>query len=97
MIIEAVQVSLNFILLRNSVPFRSVRASELALPRDPEGLGISTFFQGLTETVLSLFRGIFSEQNSVPTLGGTVEISFQLWVYFDEPATSSNRESKKRV
>jgi hypothetical protein len=26
---------------------------------------MSTFFRGITETVLSLFRGIFSERNSV--------------------------------
>ncbi len=26
----------------------------------------STFFRGITETVLCLFRGIFSERNSVP-------------------------------
>jgi hypothetical protein len=46
-----------------SVPFR---ASELALPRNSECLGMSTFFRGITETVPSLFRGIFSERNSVP-------------------------------
>ncbi len=51
-----------------SVPFRSVsfRASELALPRNSECLGMSTFFRGITETVPSLFCGIFSERNSVP-------------------------------
>jgi hypothetical protein len=27
---------------------------------------MSTFFRGITETVPSLFRGIFSERNSVP-------------------------------
>ncbi len=50
------------------IPFRSVpfRASELALPRNSECLGMSTFFRGITETVPSLFRGIFSERNSVP-------------------------------
>ncbi len=47
----------------NFVPFR---ASELALPRNSEYLGMSTFFRGITETVPSLFRGIFSERNSVP-------------------------------
>jgi hypothetical protein len=45
------------------IPFR---ASELALPRNSECLGMSTFFRGIAETVQSLFRGIFSEQNSVP-------------------------------
>jgi hypothetical protein len=46
-----------------SVPFR---ASELALPRNSECLGMSAFFRGITETVPSIFRGIFSERNSVP-------------------------------
>jgi hypothetical protein len=51
-----------------SAEFRSVpfRASELALPRNSECLGMRAFFRGITETVPSLFRGIFSERNSVP-------------------------------
>ncbi len=50
------------------IPFHSVlfRASELALPRNLECLGMITFFRGITETILSLFRGIFLERNSVP-------------------------------
>jgi hypothetical protein len=50
------------------IPFRSVpfRASELDLPRNSECLGMSPFFRGITETIPSLFRGIFSERNSVP-------------------------------
>ena len=50
------------------IPFRSIpfRASELALPRNSECLGMRAFFRGITETVPSLFRGIFSERNSVP-------------------------------
>jgi hypothetical protein len=50
------------------IPCRSVpfRASELALPRNSECLGMRAFFRGITETVPSLFRGIFSERNSVP-------------------------------
>ncbi len=48
---------------QNSIPFR---ASELALPRNSECSGISTFFRGITETIPSLFRGICSERNSVP-------------------------------
>jgi hypothetical protein len=50
------------------IPFRSVpfRFSELALPRKSECLGMSTFFRGIRETIPSLFRGIFSERNSVP-------------------------------
>jgi hypothetical protein len=49
------------------IPFRSVpfRASELALPRNSECLGMGIFFRGITETVPSLFRRIFSERNSV--------------------------------
>jgi hypothetical protein len=34
------------------------RASELALTRSTECLGMSVFFRGITETVPSLFRGI---------------------------------------
>jgi len=50
------------------ISFRSIpfRASELALPRNSECLGMSPFFRGITETIPSLFRGIFSERNSVP-------------------------------
>jgi hypothetical protein len=50
------------------IPYRSVpfRASELALPRNSECIGMSTFFRGITEYVPSLLRGIFSEGNSVP-------------------------------
>jgi hypothetical protein len=38
----------------------------LALPRNSECLEMNAFFRGITETVPSLFRGIFSERNSVP-------------------------------
>jgi hypothetical protein len=38
----------------------------LALPRNSELLGRSAFFRGITETIPSIFRGIFSERNSVP-------------------------------
>jgi hypothetical protein len=43
------------------IPFHSVlfRASELALPRNLERLGMSAFFRGIAETVPSIFRGIF--------------------------------------
>ena len=49
------------------IPFRSLpfRASELTLPCTSKCLGMSTFFCGITKNVPSLFRGIFSEQNSV--------------------------------
>ncbi len=56
-------VKLNFFAKFRSVPFR---ASELALPRNSECLGLSTFFRWITETIPSLFRRIFSERNSVP-------------------------------
>ncbi len=57
-----------FVKLIFSVEFHSVpfRASELALPPNSECLGMRAFFRGITETIPSLFRGIFSEQNSVP-------------------------------
>jgi hypothetical protein len=57
-----------FVIFFRGIPFHSVpfRASELALPRNSECLGMSAFFRGITETVPSLFRGIFSERNSVP-------------------------------
>ncbi len=50
------------------IPLRSVpfRASELTLPYTSECLGMNTFFRGITETVPSLFHGIFPERNSVP-------------------------------
>ncbi len=50
------------------IPFRFIpfRTSELALPRKSECLGMNTFFRGITETIPSLFRGIFSERNSGP-------------------------------
>jgi hypothetical protein len=56
------------------------RASELALPRNSECLGMSTFFRGITETVPSLFRGIFSDEIPFPTLYlvGLLERSVQL-------------------
>jgi hypothetical protein len=47
------------------IPFRSVpfRVTEWTLPRHSESHGMSTLFRGITKTVPSLFRGIFSEQN----------------------------------
>ncbi len=65
-VIVAVQVPQNFIFRGISFRFVPFRASELALPRNSECLGMGTFFRGITETVPSLFRGIFSERNSVP-------------------------------
>ncbi len=43
------------------IPFRFIPfwTSELTLLRKSECLGTSTFFHGITETILSLFRGIF--------------------------------------
>jgi hypothetical protein len=67
-----------FVRLIFSAEFHSVpvpfRASELALPRNSECLGMSAFFRGITETVPSLFRGIFSERNSVPNPTSNVSI-----------------------
>ena len=67
-IIEAVRCEFRKTSFFRGIPFRSVpfRASELALPRNSECLGMSTFFRGITEIIPSLFRGIFSERNSVP-------------------------------
>jgi hypothetical protein len=73
------------------ISFRSVsfRALELALPRNSECLGMSTFFRGITETVPSLFRRIFSERNSVPNpkricpLSWSVHCSTTLYVMID--------------
>ena len=48
-----------------SVPFR---ASELALPRNSECLGMSTLFRGITESVPSLYRGIFWNEIPFQTL-----------------------------
>ncbi len=43
-----------------SVPFR---VTEWTLPKYSESHGMSTLFRGITKTVPSLFRGIFSERN----------------------------------
>jgi hypothetical protein len=65
---EAVRCEFRKTSFFRGIPFRSVpfRASELALPQNSEYLGMSTFFRGITEIIPSLFRGIFSERNSVP-------------------------------
>jgi hypothetical protein len=60
-------------ILFHSVPFG---ASELALLRNSECLGMSAFFRGITESVPSLFRRIFSERNSVVE-SRTVHAEFQ--------------------
>ncbi len=49
-----------------TVPFQASKLAKLAIPRNSERLGMSTFFRRITETVPALFRGIFSERNSVP-------------------------------
>jgi len=73
------------------IPFRSVsfRASELALPQNSECLGMSTFFRGITETVPRLFRGIFSERNSVPNPSCVESIyrSYTLCIWPDSKPT----------
>ncbi len=68
----------NLFFLWISVPFR---ASELAPPQKSECLGMSTFFRGITETIPSLFRGIFSERNSVPN---PIRGSVNPWIYIYE-------------
>jgi hypothetical protein len=55
-------VELHFFVEIYSVPFRG---SELALLRNSECLRVSTFLRKITETVPSIFHGIFSEQNFV--------------------------------
>jgi hypothetical protein len=41
---------------------------------------MSTFFRGITETVPSLFRGIFSERNSVPNPSHAPQTIFDLCI-----------------
>ncbi len=53
-------VSPNLIFSRNSVPFRT---SEWAIPRHTEFRERCTLFRGITKTIPSLFRGIFSERD----------------------------------
>ncbi len=55
-----------FVKLHNFAEFRSVsfRVTEWTLLKYSEPHGMSTLFRGITKTVPSLFRGIFSEQNS---------------------------------
>jgi hypothetical protein len=49
------------------IPFRTIPSFGIdSSAWSSKCLGISTFFRGITETVQSLFRGIFSERNSVP-------------------------------
>jgi hypothetical protein len=54
-----------FVTLIYSCHFLPFRASESTLPETLECLGMSTFFRGITKPIPSLFRGVFSEQNSV--------------------------------
>jgi hypothetical protein len=48
---------------QNSVPFCFFPSYGMTVPRHSESNGISTLFCGITKTVPSLFRGIFSERN----------------------------------
>ncbi len=54
-----------FVKLHYFAEFRSVsfRVMEWTLPKYSESHGMSTLFRGITKTVPSLFRGIFSERN----------------------------------
>ncbi len=54
----------NTIFPRNSVPFRSELRNGL-FRGIWNSVGMSTFFRGITESVPRLYRGIFSERNSV--------------------------------
>jgi hypothetical protein len=63
---RASSVKLNFFAGFRSILFRSELRNGLFRGRNSECLGMSTFFSGITEIVPSLFRGIFSERNSVP-------------------------------
>ena len=96
-IIEAVRCEFRKTSFFHGIPFRSVpfRASELALPRNSECIGMSTFFRGITEIIPSLFRGIFSERNSVPnpSLTANAEIATVLGSIL---APSDTVESKGR-
>jgi hypothetical protein len=78
--------SLNFNISRNPVPFRVM---EWTLPKYSESHGMSTLFRGMTKTIPSLFRGIFSERNfdgnpsvmlvvkdNLPRTVGTVNLVF---------------------
>ena len=93
-IIEAVGCQFRKTSFFLGIPFRSVpfRASELALPRNSECLGMSTFFRGITEIIPSLFRGIFSERNSVPNPNddNCLQIFFCLFYGFSSYLTIFN-------
>jgi hypothetical protein len=54
----------------------------LALPRDSECLGISTFFRGIMETVPRLFHGIF--RNEIPFLSLLTSFTSTNCVELDE-------------
>ncbi len=58
-------VKLHFFVEFRSVPFR---ASELALPRNSECLGMSTFFRGITEIVRVYSTEFFRNEIPFPTL-----------------------------
>jgi hypothetical protein len=64
------------------------QALELALPRNSECLRMSTFFHRITDTVLSLFRKIFSERNSDPNLKGNPNLCATAYFYGPEKANN---------
>ena len=59
-------VKLHFFVEFHSAPFRSVPSFGIDSSVILGMHRMSTFIRGITETVPSLFRGIFSERNSVP-------------------------------
>ncbi len=60
--VAVLPVPSNLIVSWNPLPFVPFRAWEWAIPRQMEFRERSTFFRGITKTVQSLFRGIFSER-----------------------------------
>ncbi len=72
----------NFIFSRNlfrSFPFRT---SEWAILRGTKFRGISIFFRGITKTVPSIFRGIFSERNfdGNPRTNTHIHFTYHVWL-----------------
>ncbi len=110
-IIEAVWCEFRKTSFFRGIPFHSVpfRASELALPRNSECLGMSTFFRGITEIIPSLFRGIFLNEIPFPTLAeharkclkveylGRIEYDFQKSRVTGPKVSVSAKKVKKKI
>jgi hypothetical protein len=76
-------VKLIFFMPCPSVPSLGIDSSESS-----KCLGMSTFFRGIMETIPSLFRGIFSEQNSIANPGA--ELRFELGPALKQASTLKN-------